>query len=91
MILSKTQKDLLQRLMSGDSVAASSLRNDLAEELLDEGLLTVKTHGSRRSYAAIDKVALGQFVDFHYGGMRITTRRVLHVQKSHLKRAIPNR
>ena len=71
MILSKTQKDLLQRLMSGDSVAASSLRNDLAEELLDEGLLTVKTHGSRRSYAAIDKVALGQFVDFHYGGMRI--------------------
>ena len=57
MILSKTQKDLLQRLMSGDSVAASSLRNDLAEELLDEGLLTVKTHGSRRSYAAIDKVA----------------------------------
>ena len=44
MILSKTQKDLLQRLMSGDSVAASSLRNDLVEELLGEGLLTTRDH-----------------------------------------------
>lgn len=74
MMLSKTQMDLLQRLMSGDSVAASSLRNDLAEELLDEGLLTVKTHGSRRAYAAIDTVALGKFVESHYGGLRIVDK-----------------
>ena len=74
MMLSKTQIDLLQRLMSGDSVAASSLRNDLAEELLDEGLLTVKTHGSRRAYAAIDTVALGKFVESHYGGLRIVDK-----------------
>ena len=60
--------------MSGDSVAASSLRNDLAEELLDEGLLTVKTHGSRRAYAAIDTVALGKFVESHYGGLRIVDK-----------------
>ena len=51
--------------MSGDSVAASSLRNDIAKELLDERLLTVGTSGSRRSYAAIDKVALGTFVKSH--------------------------
>ena len=66
MVLSKTQTDLLQRLMSGDSIAASSLRNDISTELLKEGLLTVRTHGSRRSYAAIDTVALEKFVESHY-------------------------
>lgn len=66
MVLSKTQTDILQRLMSGDSIAASSIRNDISTELLKEGLLTVRTHGSRRSYAAIDTVALGKFVESHY-------------------------
>ena len=66
MVLSKTQTDLLQRLVSGESVAASSLRKDVAAELLDEGLLTVITHGSRRSYAAIDTEALRKFAESHY-------------------------
>ena len=74
MVLSKTQTELLRRLMSGDSVAASSLRNDIAKELLDEGLLTVGTSGSRRSYAAIDKVALGTFVKSHYGDLTIVDK-----------------
>lgn len=69
MVLSKTQTDLLQRLVSGESVAASALRKDVASELLDEGLLTVKTHGSRRSYAAIDAEALRKFVESHYGSL----------------------
>lgn len=69
MVLSKTQTDILQRLISGESIAASSLRKDIAEELLDEGLLTVKTHGSRRSYAAIDAEALRKFVESHYGSL----------------------
>ena len=68
MVLSKTQTDLLQRLVSGESVAASSLRKDVAAELLDEGLLTIITHGSRRSYAAIDTEALRKFAESHYGG-----------------------
>ena len=68
MVLSKTQTDLLQRLVSGESVAASSLRKDVAAELLDEGLFTVITHGSRRSYAAIDTEALRKFAESHYGG-----------------------
>ena len=68
MVLSKTQTDLLQRLVSGESVAASSLRKDVAAELLDEGLLTVITHGSRRSYAAIDTEASRKFAESHYGG-----------------------
>ena len=80
MILSKTQKDLLQRLMAGDSIAASSLRNNIAVELLEEGLLTVRTHGSRRSYTAINTVALGKFVESHYDGFAI-------VKKDELTRA----
>ena len=74
MMLSKTQTDLLQRLMAGDSIAASSLRNDISTELLKEGLLTVRTHGSRRSYAAINSVALGKFVESHYRGLRIANK-----------------
>ena len=74
MILSKTQMDLLQRLMSGESVAASSLRNDIATELLEEELLTVRTHGSRRSFAAIDTVALRKFVESHYGSLGIANK-----------------
>lgn len=74
MVLSKTQTDLLQRLVSGESVASSTLRKDVASELLDEGLLTVKTHGSRRSYAAIDAEALRKFVESHYGGFGLVDR-----------------
>ena len=74
MKISKTQTELLRRLMSGDSVAASSLRNDLVEELLGEGLLTTRDHGSRRSYAAIDTVALGAFVESHFGGLKIVDK-----------------
>ena len=74
MKISKTQTELLRRLMSGDSVAASSLRNDLVEELLGEGLLTTRDHGSRRSYAAIDTVALGAFVKSHFGGLKIVDK-----------------
>lgn len=55
--------------MSGEAVAASSLRNDIATELLEEELLTVRTHGSRRSFAAIDTVALSKFAESHYGGL----------------------
>ena len=62
MKLSNTQTELLRRLMSGASVAASSLRNDIAKELLDEGLLTVRT------------VAFGAFVASHYGGLTIVDK-----------------
>lgn len=74
MTISKTQMDLLHRLMSGEAVAASSLRNDIATELLEEELLTVRTHGSRRSFAAIDTVALRKFVESHYGCLGIANK-----------------
>ena len=58
MKISKTLTNTLQQLMDGRSVAASTLRKDFAEILLSEGLLTVQTHGSRRTFRAIDSVAL---------------------------------
>lgn len=66
MTLSHTQKELLQNLMAGESIASSSLRKDIATELLEEGLLTVRTHGSRKSYAAIDIMALNSYINSHY-------------------------
>lgn len=54
MQISKTLMGALHRLMAGESVAASSLRKDIAETMLAEGLLTVKTKGSRRTYRTIN-------------------------------------
>ena len=54
MKISKKLANTLQQLFDGESVAASSLRKDFAETLLLEGLLTVQTHGSRRTFRAID-------------------------------------
>ncbi len=60
----------LHRLMAGESVAASSLRKDIAETLLAEGLLTVKTKGSRRTYRTINTSALKVFLESHYEELR---------------------
>lgn len=70
MRFSKTLKDTLLKLMDGESVAASTLRKDFAETLLAEGLLTVQTHGSRRSFRAIGIVALKNYLQAHYEELR---------------------
>ena len=66
MKISKTLISTLQQLMDGGPVAASTLRKDIAETLLAEGLLTVQTHGSRRAFRAIDAIALKNFLQTHY-------------------------
>ena len=70
MKISKTLTNTLQQLIDGESVAASSLRKDFAETLLSEGLLTVQTHGSRRTFRAIDAIALKNFLQTHYEELR---------------------
>ena len=70
MQISKTLFEALHRLVAGESVAASSLRRDIAATLLAEGLLTVKTHGSRRTYRAINTSALKIFLESHYEELR---------------------
>jgi len=70
MQLSKTLLNTLQRLIVGEPVAASALHSDIADMLLSEGLLTVRTHGSRRSFAAVDTSALKTFLSSHYEELR---------------------
>jgi len=66
MLLSKTQLNTLLRLINGETIAASVLRHDIADRLISEGLLTVGTHGSRRSFKAIDQTALKSFLATQY-------------------------
>jgi len=87
MRLSKTQFEALHRLMAGESVAASSLRNDIAETLLAEGLLTVKTHGSRRTYRAINTSALKVFLESHYEELRGFENSEVLIEKAGLTRS----
>ncbi len=70
MKVSKTLITALQRLIEGNSVASSQLRDDMAKTLLAEGLLTVKAQGSRRTFHAIDKEALLHFLESHYEELR---------------------
>ena len=70
MQISKTLIEAIHRLMAGESVAASLLRKDIAETLLAEGLLTVKTKGSRRTYRTINTSALKVFLESHYEELR---------------------
>lgn len=49
-------------LISGEWVAGSRLSDKLLDELLDEGLLSVVTRGSKKSYCARDIEALKRFL-----------------------------
>ncbi len=52
----------IQALMAGERVADSKLNSKLRDELLTEGLLSVVSHGSRKSYRARDVEALKRFL-----------------------------
>ena len=87
MQVSRTLITVLRRLMDGESVAASSLREDIAKAMLEEGLLTVQTHGSRRTYRAINTSALKSFLESHFEELRnIETSEVL-LEKNTLTRS----
>lgn len=52
----------IQALLDGKRVAGSKIGSRLLEELLAEGLLSVISHGSRKSYLARDTEALKRFL-----------------------------
>ena len=52
----------IQALISGESVAASRINSKLLNDLIEEGLLMVCTHGSKKSYRASDTEALKRFL-----------------------------
>lgn len=70
MQISKSTIRCLQNLANGESIAASSLRKDIVDDLMDEGLLTVSTHGSRRSFSAIDTKTLRIYLASKYEVLR---------------------
>ena len=51
----------IQALIAGEQVAGSRISRKMLEELMDEGLLSVVTRGSRKSYRARDIEALKRF------------------------------
>lgn len=69
-MISRTQFECLQKLVDGGEVAASRLRSDIADELLAEGYLTVKAHGCRRLYSAINPSALKNFLSTRFDELR---------------------
>lgn len=52
----------IQALLAGEPVAGSKLNKKLLDELLAEGVLLVKSHGSRKTYLARDTEALKRFL-----------------------------
>lgn len=52
----------IQALIAGEQVAGSRISRKMLEELVDEGLLSVVTRGSRKSYRARDIEALKRFL-----------------------------
>ena len=52
----------IQALIAGETVAGSRISNRLLTELIQEGLLQIITHGSRKSYRANNIEALKRFL-----------------------------
>ena len=52
----------IQALIAGEHVASSRISRKMLDELMAEGLLTVLTRGSRKSYRARDIEALRRFL-----------------------------
>lgn len=60
----------LRKLVDGELVPASDLKDAIAHELLSEGLLTVRSNGIRRRYRAIHPALLKDFVRTRYPELR---------------------
>lgn len=62
MKLNKALSDILLRLLQGDSVPGSALGTEWLGTLQSEGLVTVISHGSRRTVKALDDERLRLFI-----------------------------
>jgi len=56
----------LLKLISGDSVAESSIKEDFLKELRDEGLVITQAHKSRRTVSASDTNHLASYIERKY-------------------------
>lgn len=71
MQVSKSLITTLQILIAGGRVAASKLREDFARELMSEGFITVHSHGSRRTFSAINTKALKDYLTSRCESLRL--------------------
>lgn len=60
----------LQSLLNGENIAASRLRLDIQQTLLEEGLVSVQSHGTRRGLRAVNISALHEFLQKNYEEFR---------------------
>jgi len=66
MKLGKSTIHILLRLINGEAVAESSIKDDCLKELRDEGLISTTAHKSRRSVTASDKEHLAAYIERKY-------------------------
>ena len=70
MSLSIKQIQQLQRLLRGETIAWSSLNNDMRNTLIGEDLIIIKTNRSRKSIYVPNAEALKMFLEQHFEGLR---------------------
>ena len=70
MSLSKKQIDHLKILLKGETIAWSSLNNEMRNTLIDEDLIFIKTNRSRKSIYVPNVKALKIFLEQHFEELR---------------------
>lgn len=66
----KITKGLIEKLLSlskGEAVPASGLKGDWIDQMREDGVLTIVTHGSRRSYRCSDKQLFLNYLEEKHG------------------------
>jgi len=67
MNISKSSIEKLIRLEKGETIAASSMNKSLAEDMIQNEVITVITHGRNKSYRAVSGTFLNHYVAERYG------------------------
>ena len=70
MSLSIKQIQQLQRLLRGETIAWSSLNNDMRNTLIGDDLIIIKTNRSRKSIYVPNAEALKMFLEHHFEELR---------------------
>lgn len=70
MSLTLKQRRNLQALLKGETLAWSAINNELRQLLIDEQLVTIKTHRIRKTIYAQDATILRMFIEQHFEELR---------------------
>lgn len=87
MNLSKKNIESLKRLIEGEYIPSSSLKKELADLLIDEGLLFVTRHGSRCTYCSVKTSSLKKYLSNTYEIFRDIDNVIPIIKKDELTRS----